>query len=148
MSGFNQVKDAGFRTVRALHLALLNASRGRVLKSAFGMPVVELRTIGRKSGKPRVTVLTSPIMSDDRLVLVASKGGDDRHPDWLLNLQSNPEVEITVGAETRRMRARVAGASEKAELWPQVVKAYRGYAGYQRRTKRDIPLVICEPSTA
>ena len=81
------------------------------------------------------------------MVLVASKGGDDRNPEWYRNLVANPEVEVKVlsTGETRKMRARVATATEKAELWPSIVAAYKGYAGYQKRTQRDIPVVICEP---
>jgi deazaflavin-dependent oxidoreductase (nitroreductase family) len=78
-------------------------------------------------------------------VLVASKGGDDRDPDWYRNLLAHPEIELTMAGRRRPMRARRASPAEKAELWPQVVAAYHGYAGYQRRTERDIPLVICEP---
>ena len=76
---------------------------------------------------------------------MASYGGDDRHPTWFLNLRDNSQVEITMDGRTRRMRARVATPEEKAELWPRVVAAYSGYGQYQRRTDRDIPLVICEP---
>ena len=110
----------------------------------MGMPAVELHTTGRKSGRRRSVMLTSPVFEPDRLVLVASKGGDDRHPDWYRNLVAEPDVEITVEGELRPFRARTASPSEKAELWPKVVAAYKGYAGYQRRTTRDIPLVICE----
>jgi deazaflavin-dependent oxidoreductase (nitroreductase family) len=90
-------------------------------------------------------MLTAPIHEPDRLVLVASKGGDDRHPDWYHNVVAHPDIEITDRGETRKMRARTATAEEKAELWPQIVAAYKGYAGYQKRTGRDIPVVICEP---
>jgi deazaflavin-dependent oxidoreductase (nitroreductase family) len=76
---------------------------------------------------------------------VASKGGDDRNPDWYGNLVADPDVEVTVDGTTRPMRARTATADEKAELWPTVTQAYKGYAAYQRRTERDIPLVILEP---
>jgi deazaflavin-dependent oxidoreductase (nitroreductase family) len=78
-------------------------------------------------------------------VLVASKGGDDRNPDWYRNLTARPEVELTMDGRHRPMRARTATAEERDELWPRVVAAYKGYAAYQRRTDRDIPLVICEP---
>ncbi len=112
------------------------------------MPVVQLTTIGRKSGQPRTVMLTSPVHDDDRVVLVASYGGDDRHPAWFLNLRDNPKVELTMEGRRRRMRARVASTDEKAELWPRVVAGYRGYAQYQTRTRRDIPLVILEPLAA
>jgi deazaflavin-dependent oxidoreductase (nitroreductase family) len=109
------------------------------------MPVVELHTVGRRSGLPRSTMLTAPVIDGDRVVLVASKGGDDRDPDWFRNLMAHPEVELTMGGRRRPMLARRASAAEKAELWPQVVAAYRGYGTYQGRTDRDIPLVILEP---
>ena len=92
----------------------------------------------------RSTLLTAPVHSEDRIVLVASKGGDDRNPLWYENLRANPDVEITIDGTTRAMRARTASPEEKAELWPQITSAYKGYAGYQKRTTREIPVVICE----
>jgi len=147
MAGIDDVKDAGFKLTTRLHRAILNASGGRALKSAFGMPVVQLGTTGRKTGQKRVTMLTTPIFNDQRVVLVASKGGDDRNPAWLLNLEANPDVEVTINGKTRSLRARVASSEEKAELWPEIVAKYKGYAGYQTRTQRDIPVVICEPAS-
>jgi deazaflavin-dependent oxidoreductase (nitroreductase family) len=145
MSLQQQVMDVITKNMSRTHRVILRLSGGRVLKSAFGMPAVELHTIGRKSGKPRSTMLTSPINDADRVVLVASKGGDDRDPDWYGNLKANPDVEIVIGGQTRRLRARTASVAEKAELWPQIVAAYKGYGGYQTKTDRDIPVVICEP---
>jgi deazaflavin-dependent oxidoreductase (nitroreductase family) len=137
--------DIGLKAMSRTHRAIVRLSGGRVLGSAFGMPAVDLHTIGRKSGRPRSTMLTAPVIDGDRVVLVASKGGDDRDPDWFRNLVANPEIELTMAGRRRPMRARRASAAEKAELWPRVVAAYQGYGGYQRRTGRDIPLVICEP---
>jgi deazaflavin-dependent oxidoreductase (nitroreductase family) len=138
-------KDIGARLVTGFHEAVFRISNGRVGNRGFGMPVLALTTTGRKSGKKRTTMLTSPVQDGDAIVVVASYGGDDRHPQWFLNLRDNPDVEITMDGKTRPMRARVASPEEKAELWPRVVEAYRGYGQYQRRTDRDIPLVICEP---
>jgi deazaflavin-dependent oxidoreductase (nitroreductase family) len=90
-------------------------------------------------------MLTAPVIDGDRVVLVASKGGDDRDPDWYRNLLADPDIELTLAGRRRPMRARRASPEEKAELWPQVVAAYQGYGSYQGRTERDIPLVICEP---
>jgi deazaflavin-dependent oxidoreductase (nitroreductase family) len=137
--------DISMKTMSRVHRVILHLSGGQVLGSAFGMPVVELHTTGRTSGLPRSTMLTAPVTDGDRVVLVASKGGDDRDPDWYRNLLAHPEIELTIGGQRRPMRGRRASPAEKAELWPQVVAAYPGYAGYQRRTERDIPLVICEP---
>ena len=127
------------------HRAVLRLSGGRVLRTAFGMPTLELHTIGSKTGQARATMLTSPIHDEQRIVLVASKGGDDRNPQWYGNLTANPDVEITMEGTTRPMRARTATESEKAELWPRIVASYKGYGGYQEKTDRQIPVVICEP---
>lgn len=140
--------DTGFRVMSRTHRAVLHLSGGRAGGSIRGMPVVELHSTGRRTGLSRTTMLTAPVADSSRVVLVASKGGDDRDPDWYRNLMAHPDVELTVGGQRRAMRARRASAEEKAELWPRVVAANRGYAGYQRRTRRDIPLVICEPRKA
>ena len=137
--------DISMKTMSQVHRAIVHLSGGQVLGSASGMPVVELHTTGRTSGLPRSTMLTAPVTDGDRVVLVASKGGDDRDPDWYRNLLVHPEIELTMARVRRPMRARRASPAEKAELWPQVVAAYSGYSSYQRRTERDIPLVICEP---
>jgi deazaflavin-dependent oxidoreductase (nitroreductase family) len=79
------------------------------------------------------------------LVLVASFGGDDRHPAWYLNLQANPEVRVTTAGSTRTMIARTATEEERVELWPQITSVFEGYARYQERTERPIPVVILEP---
>jgi deazaflavin-dependent oxidoreductase (nitroreductase family) len=139
------ITDVGGKVMNRTHRAILKLSGGRVLQSAFGMPAVELHTIGRKTGKPRTTMLTSPVHDDDRVVLVASKGGDDRDPQWYGNLTVNPDVDIKIDGMTRRLRARTATPEEKAVLWPQIVAAYKGYGGYQKKTERQIPVVICEP---
>lgn len=138
-------KDMIAKISTMIHRTIYRTSGGRILGRAFGMPVLELETIGRKTGKPRNTMLTTPVRDDDRVVLVASYGGDDRHPAWFLNLRDDPNVKVTSDGKTRSMTARVATAEEKAELWPQVVQAYKGYGGYQDRTDRDIPLVILTP---
>jgi deazaflavin-dependent oxidoreductase (nitroreductase family) len=140
------VVDAGFKLMNATHRAALFVTGGRFPRTLFGMAPVELRTTGRKSGRPRLTMLTSPVHDENRVVLVASKGGDDRDPQWYRNLTANPEVEVTIEGNTRTMRARTASPEEKAALWPDIVAAYKGYAGYQRRANRDIPVVICEPA--
>ncbi|MFV0458535.1 MAG: nitroreductase/quinone reductase family protein [Actinomycetales bacterium] len=139
------VIDRMHRVVNVLHKSVLALSGGRLGGRLGPMPVVELHTIGRTSGKRRSTMLTAPVIDGNTVVLVASKGGDDRDPDWYRNLLANPDVELTLDGVTRPMLARPASAEQKGELWPRIVAAYRGYAGYQRRTSRDIPVVICEP---
>jgi deazaflavin-dependent oxidoreductase (nitroreductase family) len=145
MSAADSAKDLAAKVLTGIHEAVFKASGGRLLNRFFGMPAVMLTTIGRTSGKPRTTMLTSPVHDDDRVVLVASYGGDDRDPAWFRNLTANPDVEVTMLGHRRRMVARVATAREKAELWPRIVEAYKGYGAYQERTEREIPVVILEP---
>jgi len=140
--------DLGFKALNLVHKTTLKLTGGRWPRDLFGMPGVELHTIGRKSGQPRSSMLASPIHDEDRVVLVASKGGDERDPAWYLNLTANPDVEVTMNGETRKMRARTASPDEKAALWPDIVSIYKGYAGYQEKSGRDIPVVICEPRSA
>ena len=137
--------DLVTRSMNVVHNVLQKVSGGRIGRTVFGMKAVQLHTTGRKSGQRRTVWLTSPVYDADRIVLIASKGGDDRHPDWYHNVVADPEVEITEGDVTKPFRARTATPEEKADLWPQVIAAYKGYAGYQKRTDRDIPVVICEP---
>ena len=80
----------------------------------------------------------------ERIVLIASKGGDDRHPDWYHNVVAHPESRSPTATSPSRTGPH-RHAEEKAELWPQVVAAYKGYAGYQKRTERDIPWSSASP---
>ena len=145
MSFKNRVADAMMMAMNLAHRAVLALSGGRLGWKIGPMPAVELHTIGRTTGKRRSTMLTAPVYGDGRYVLVASKGGDDRHPQWYLNLVAHPEIELTVAGTTVRMRARTATPEEKSELWPHIVAVNPGYADYQKKTARDIPVVICEP---
>jgi deazaflavin-dependent oxidoreductase (nitroreductase family) len=140
------LKDCFARWMTGLHEIVFRSSNGMLLNRVFGMPVVMLTTTGRKTGRKRTTMLTSPVQEGDSVVLVASYGGDDRHPTWFLNLRDNPDVEVMMLGERRRMKARVASAPEKDRLWRGVTSSYGGYAQYQRSTRRDIPLVILEPA--
>ena len=129
-----------------VHRVVLGVTGGRVGWSAYGMPVVELTTTGRRSGQPRTTVLTSPYQEGPTIIVVASRRGDDHHPAWYLNLRDQPNVKMSVGGgPARRMRAEIAGPDERARLWPLVTAHHRNYAGYQAKTKREIPLVLLHP---
>lgn len=146
MGAIETATDLGAKAMNLVHRVALRASGGRLGTRVFGMEALQLHTVGRRSGQRRSVMLTAPILEPDRIVLVASKGGDDRHPDWYGNVVAHPDVEITRDGVTTPWRARTATAEEKAELWPRIVAAYKGYAGYQQRTQRDIPVVICEPA--
>ncbi len=132
------------KALNLVHHAVLGASRGRFGWTIGTMPAVELHTIGRTSGRRRSTMLTAPVHDAGRYVLVASMGGDDRNPQWYHNLVANPDVELTVRGHTLAMRARTATPEQKAVLWPQIIAENPVYAGYQQKTKRDIPVVICD----
>jgi deazaflavin-dependent oxidoreductase (nitroreductase family) len=141
----DKLVDVGFKILNGVHRGVLAVTGGRYPRKLMGMAAVELTTIGRQSGLPRQTMLTSPVSDDARVVLVASKGGDDRDPQWYRNLSANPDVEVAIDGSTRKMRARTATADEKAALWPDIVAAYKGYDSYQKRAGREIPVIICEP---
>jgi len=138
-----------FKAVNRVHRLVLGVSGGRVGGSAYGMPVLELTTTGRRSGQPRKTLVTPPYQEGSTLVLVASRGGDDRDPAWFLNLRDNPDVTVSeAGKPARPMRAEVAGPDERARLWPLLTAAHPNYAGYQKKTTREIPVVLLHPIEA
>jgi deazaflavin-dependent oxidoreductase (nitroreductase family) len=110
----------------------------------FAPPSLLLDHVGAKTGTVRTTPLTY-LADGDNLVLVASKGGNPRNPAWYHNLRAHPDVTVQVGSKRLAVEARVATAAERKRLWPKVVDLYGGYADYQRRTEREIPLVILEP---
>jgi deazaflavin-dependent oxidoreductase (nitroreductase family) len=138
--------DLFLKGMNTVHRTVQKISGGRFGWDVANMPVVELTTTGRKSGRPHTVLLTSPVRDGDAVVVVASRGGDDHHPAWFLNLRDNPGVDVAMGREPRRpMRARIADSDERARLWPQVVARYKDYGDYQTRTDREIPLVLLEP---
>lgn len=108
-----------------------------------GVTTLLLTTLGRRSGQWRRTALIYGKDGDDHVV-VASYGGAEHHPAWYLNLVAHPEVRVQVGADRFTARARTANAEEKARLWPVMTALWPDYDKYQRRTNRDIPVVILE----
>lgn len=137
--------DVVIRIMSILNVWVYRASGGRIGgRFRYGAPVLLLTTVGRRSGQRR----TAPLLYErdgENLVVVASKGGMSRHPLWYRNLESNPEVEVEVGSEKKKMTARRASPEEKAALWPRLVAMYPDYDVYQARTRRDIPVVILSP---
>ncbi|RZQ63079.1 nitroreductase/quinone reductase family protein [Amycolatopsis suaedae] len=137
--------DIALKLMNGVHRVLLKVTGERVGWHVSNMPVLELTTVGRKSGQRRAVMLTTPLHENGRIVVVASRGGDDHHPAWFLNLRDNPDVEVALqGAPARPMRARVATAEERAELWPRIIADHSNYASYQKKTSREIPLVVLE----
>lgn len=137
--------DFMFKGVTALHETMYRVSGGRIGGRLMGMPVLILTTTGRKSGQKRNTMLTYFTDGDD-VVLIASKGGHPKHPAWYHNLTANPEVEVLRGRSKEQRVARTANAEEKGRLWPVITSTYKGYADYQEKTDRDIPVVILSRS--
>ena len=103
-----------------------------------------LNTTGRKSGQRRTTPLLYTMDGED-FVLMASNGGAPYHPAWYLNLRANPEATVEIGDHETRVRAEEAHQEEKARLWQKMVEMYSGYDGYQRKTEREIPLLVLHP---
>ncbi len=138
--------DFTLKTMNALHRGVMKLSFGRLGWQGAGMPVVDLTTVGRKSGQPRTVLLTSPYQEGDTVVIVASRGGDDQHPAWFLNLRDNPDVQVAMNGKPKKpMTAAVATQEERARIWPLVTEKYKNYAGYQTKTEREIPLVLLTP---
>jgi len=126
------------------HMYLYRATHGLIGHRVPGLPpMLLLDHVGAKSGTKRTAPLLY-IRDGDDLVIVASKGGHPKHPAWFHNLRANPDTTVQIGSERRPVHSRVATPEERERLWPTVVAAYGDYARYQRRTGREIPLVILE----
>jgi deazaflavin-dependent oxidoreductase (nitroreductase family) len=138
--------DAALKAMNAVHRLILGITGGRKGWTVASMPALELTTTGRRTGNKHTVLLTSPVQEGTTWVVVASRGGDDQTPAWYLNLCAHPEVEASLqGRPAEAMLARTATGEERARLWPLVTAAYKGYATYQTRTQREIPLVLLDP---
>jgi F420H(2)-dependent quinone reductase len=129
------------RLLGRMHVRLYRLTGGRFVGRVGKAPILLLTTTGRRTGEPR----TSPLLylrDGERLAIVASFGGHPKHPVWYLNLTANPEVKVQVGRERFAATARTASAEERERLWPLFVEMYPGYAGYQEKTSREIPVVV------
>jgi F420H(2)-dependent quinone reductase len=119
-------------------------SNGRLGGVFQKSPVALLTTTGRKTGQPRVSPLLY-MRDGDRVILVASQGGRDKHPLWYLNLKADPKVSVQIKDEVLQLRARDATPEEREQYWPRLVAMYPSFDDYQSWTDRVIPIVICEP---
>lgn len=139
------MKDASVRRWSTFHTALFTATGGLLGKRLVDNDMLLLTTFGRVSGRKH-TVPLLYLTEGERIVLVASYGGRDRHPEWYLNLLARPEVLAKVPLRRRRrMLARTAEPDERTEWWPRIAGAYEGFSTYQRRTEREIPVVFLDP---
>jgi deazaflavin-dependent oxidoreductase (nitroreductase family) len=135
--------------VMGLHTFAYRATKGRIghRMPGVGAPILLLDHVGARSGVKRTSPL-SYVRDGDDVVLVAAKGGYSKHPAWLHNLKANPDTSVQICSEHRPVHARVATPEERERLWPMAVSVHRGYEDYQRRTDREIPLVILEARAA
>ncbi|MGH3068305.1 MAG: nitroreductase family deazaflavin-dependent oxidoreductase [Streptosporangiaceae bacterium] len=126
-------------------IAEFRANGGKVGGPFEGGTLLLLRTVGAKSGQPRVT----PVMYQDigdGFAVFASKAGAPTNPDWYYNLVANPQVSAEIGTETVSLVARVAEGAERDRIWEAQKSANPGFADYERKTTRQIPVVILEPA--
>jgi deazaflavin-dependent oxidoreductase (nitroreductase family) len=134
---------ATLRRTGKLNVPVYRLSGGRIGGKIGRAPVLLLTTTGRKSGQKR----TAPVVylaDGDRLTVIGSNAGHSRAPAWSLNLRANPDAEVEVGRERRRVRARVAEGEERAELWRKHNEQYSGFDDYAARTDRDIAVFVLE----
>jgi deazaflavin-dependent oxidoreductase (nitroreductase family) len=119
------------------------ANEGRVGGAFEGAPLLILTSTGARSGRPRESPLLYRPEGDD-LVVFASKGGAPTNPDWLANLRAHPEATVEVGTEVKRVVAREAHGDERERIWEDHKVEYPGFAEYEAKTDRVIPVVVLE----
>jgi deazaflavin-dependent oxidoreductase (nitroreductase family) len=127
-----------------LYTFLYRLSGGAIGGKMMGMPVLLLNSTGRKTGKQRTTPV-SYFRDGDSYVVTASNGGADRHPGWFYNLRSNPEMTIQVMAENLKVVAEQASPEERSRLWAKLIQLAPGFAQYQQKSSREIPMFILRP---
>jgi deazaflavin-dependent oxidoreductase (nitroreductase family) len=120
------------------------ANGGKVGGGFEGAPLLLLHTTGARSGRERVNPVMYQAVGDGYAVF-ASKGGAPRNPDWFHNLLANPRVRAEIGTQTVELTARVADGETRERIWTAQKSAYPGFADYERKTTRQIPVVILEP---
>lgn len=138
------MRDTSVRRWSAFHARLYRLTGGRLGRRLVDNDMLLLTTTGRLTGK-RHTVPLLYLRERASLVVIASYGGRRQNPDWYVNLLAEPRVLVQTGSERAWMLARTASGEERSRLWPEIVAAYDGYATYQSRTDREIPVVFLEP---
>ena len=132
------------KTATRVHRMVIQSPLGRIFTALPGSNVFVLHTTGRNSGQHRQTPL-SFTKDGDAFVVIASNGGSPRHPDWYLNLRAHPEAEVELGGTRTRVHAETVTGTDRVRLWRAAVLSYGGYAGYQKRASREIPVVRLIP---
>lgn len=139
------MRDRTAKFLSSLHAAAYRLTGGRVGSRLVDNDMLLLTTTGRVTGRAH-TIPLLYLESDSGFVVFASWGGRDHHPEWYRNLVVDPAAEVRIGDTTREVRARTLEGSERSEWWQRAMDAYAGYADYQRRTDRSIPVVLLEPA--
>ncbi len=122
------------------------ANDGKVGGQFANTPLLLLHTTGAKSGQPRVNPVAY-VTDSKRYVVIASKGGAPTNPDWYYNIVANPEVSVEVGSEQFTARAEVAEEPERSQLYEKMAAKNPGFAEYQRKTARVIPVIVLTPES-
>ena len=126
------------------HAGVYRATGGKLFGRMGKSPILLLNTVGRKTGRKRTTPLLY-VMDGEDFVIIASKGGAATYPAWYLNLRANPDATVEIGDREVQVEAGVADPEEKARLWEKMVEMYPNYDDYQRKTEREIPLLVLRP---
>lgn len=142
--GPSQAAKTMTRIFTGMHASVYRLSGGKMGGSMHKAPILLLTTTGRKTGKQRATPVIY-LKDADRFIIVASNSGAQTHPVWWLNLQTTPQATIEVGGKTLHVVARQADKEESNQLWPRLKAMYSGYAQYQQKTTREMPVVILTP---
>jgi deazaflavin-dependent oxidoreductase (nitroreductase family) len=120
------------------------ANRGSVGGQFAGAPLLILHSTGAKSGRARVNPLMYQDLGHGHFAVFASKAGAPTNPDWYHNLVANPRAKVELGTETFDVTAKVARGEERLRIWATQKQRYPNFAEYERKTKREIPVVILE----
>ena len=122
------------------------SNEGKVGGNFAGAPLLLLHTTGARTGEERVNPVMYQDIGDGRVAVFASKGGAPTNPDWYHNVLAQPEVTAEIGSGTRAFRARVASGEEREPIWTKQKQEYPGFADYESKTDRTIPVVILDPA--
>jgi deazaflavin-dependent oxidoreductase (nitroreductase family) len=134
-----------FRFFMAIYVFLYRLTGGKFGSQVQGLPVLLLTTIGRKTGKKRITPL-GYIEHDGYYVITATNAGFDTHPAWFHNLKNHPQVEVQIGKKQLTAIAELANPALRQQLWANVVERAPGYGAHEKRTTREIPVVLLRPA--
>jgi len=133
-----------FQFALNIFVSLYRLTNGKFGGRVQGLPVLLLRTTGRKTGRERITPL-GYFMEDDNYIITASNAGRDTHPGWFHNLRANPQVTVEIQNRQLEAEAEVAAPEKRRVLWLQLISLSPWYANYPKKTTREIPLVILHP---